>query len=232
MIKRVFGKILNIMRPLLYKKGVVVCREMASLGRPRKFDVLNKYPDMDYIRLSQLELVADEIYSNNVSGAVAELGVYTGNFAHFISQAFPRRKFYLFDTFEGFSKKDWEIEKGMNLDSVYQDFSSTSMEIVLNRIIDKERCIVKKGYFPDTAKNVDEEFCFVSIDADLYEPIIEGLKFFYSHLVNGGYIFIHDYNQSWYKGSKKAVQEFCNKNKISYIPISDYGGTCIISKPK
>jgi O-methyltransferase len=43
----------------------------------------------------------------------------------------------------------------------------------------KENCIVRKGYFPETAEDLEDEFVFVSIDADLYEPIYNGLCYFY-----------------------------------------------------
>ena len=52
-----------------------------------------------------------------------------------------------------------------------------------------DNCIVKQGFFPETATDVEDTFCFVSIDTDLYEPIYQGLKFFYPKLEKGGYIF-------------------------------------------
>jgi hypothetical protein len=39
------------------------------------------YKTFDYVRCSSLELVAREIHENNVSGNVAELGVFKGDFA-------------------------------------------------------------------------------------------------------------------------------------------------------
>jgi O-methyltransferase len=54
--------------------------------------------------MSSLELVAHEIYENNVIGEVAELGVYRGDFASIINALFPDRKLYLFDTFRGFAR--------------------------------------------------------------------------------------------------------------------------------
>ena len=74
---------------------------LSYLNRRRKID--RNY--MDYIRLSTLELAADEINAKNLQGNVAELGVYKGKFARYINQYFPERDFYLFDTFEGFNKK-------------------------------------------------------------------------------------------------------------------------------
>ena len=93
-----------------------------------------------------------------------------------------------------------------------------------------KKCVPVKGFFPESAKDIDDQFVFVSLDADLYEPIYAGLNFFYPKLVSGGYIFIHDFNNSNYKGARKAVVQFCNEQKINFIPIPDSSGSAIIAK--
>ena len=142
----------------------------------------------------------------------------------------PDKKFYLFDTFEGFHQKDVLVEKQNSFSNGKQDFSDTSVELVLNKMKYPDNCVVKKGYFPESAIGVDDKFCFVSIDADLYEPIYNGLVFFYPKLTPGGYIFIHDFNNDNYKGSRKAVEQFCMEQKINSIPLPDSGGSAIIIK--
>lgn len=74
-----------------------------------------------------------------------------------------------------------------------------------------EQCIIRKGYFPESAINTDDNFVLVSLDTDLFAPIYEGLNFFYPRLVKGGCIFIHDFNNDSYKGARKAVELFCKK---------------------
>jgi O-methyltransferase len=49
-------------------------------------------------------------------------------------------------------------------------------------------------------------------------------------LVNGGYIFIHDFNNEQYKGARKAVEQFCKEQHINFVPIADSAGTAIITK--
>jgi O-methyltransferase len=95
----------------------------------------------------------------------------------------------------------------------------------------KENCIIKKGYFPETAHEFEDTFAFVSIDVDLYEPIYNGLAYFYPRLERGGYIFIHDYNDGQkYIGVKEAVKKYCSENNIAYFPLSDNQGSAIIMK--
>ena len=121
-------------------------------------------------------------------------------------------------------------EKAENFSNGKQDFSATNIELVLSKIQNKHNCIVKKGFFPDTAIDVDDKFCFVNLDADLYQPIYEGLRFFYPKLEKGGYIFVHDFNNAEYRGAREAVLKFCREERLGYTPIPDNGGTAIISK--
>ena len=184
----------------------------------------------DYIRLSTLELISNEINSRNIKGSVAELGVYKGKFAKYINQYFPDRLLYLFDTFVGFDDRDISLEKKHNFSSGMQDFSDTSVEAVMKLMPFPEKCIPIKGFFPDSARGVNDNFVFVSLDADLYEPIYSGLQFFFPRLAHGGFIFVHDFNNELYKGSRKAVEQFCDEQSINFVPLPDVGGSAIITR--
>lgn len=98
---------------------------------------------------------------------------------------FPDRKCYLFDTFEGFSKNDHEFEKERSLLDA-ENLRDTNVEDVMSIMPHKDMIYVKKGYFPQTAVGIEDTFCFVNLDMDLYKPILEGLRFFYPQMVLGG----------------------------------------------
>lgn len=213
-------------KAILKNSKVALAPTLEYLDRPRAIDT--RY--FDYIRLSTLELLCYEINSNQVPGNVAELGVFKGKFARYLNQHFPDRSLYLFDTFEGFDNRDIGTEKENGYSTGDQDFHNTSVAQVLGRMPYRDRCIVKKGYFPESAGDVDDVFAMVSLDTDLYEPIYNGLCFFYPRLSKGGYILIHDFNNDLYKGVRDAVQKFCRENNIGYVPIADKAGTVIISK--
>ncbi len=200
---------------------------MLGLNRARRITVP---PFTNYIRISTLDLIAQEIYDKGVAGSVAEVGVYKGMFAKYINQAFPDRTFYLFDTFEGFDAKDVKIETSQNYSTGKQDFSDTSAEGVLAKMPYRQKCVIKKGWFPESLGGLEDQYCFVSLDADLYKPIYDGLEHFYPRLNKGGYIFVHDYNNKEYEGAKAAVREFCGKNGIPYTPMTDSWGSAIIAK--
>lgn len=218
-IKYIFNKILS-------KKNIYIINSNCAYTPINNLDL--NY--LDYVRLATLDLIANEITDKNIEGAVAELGVYKGKFARYINATFSTRKFYLFDTFEGFEAKDIVIENEKKFGNATQNFSNTSVSAVLAIMPYKENCIVKKGYFPDTATGLQEKFAFVSLDTDLYEPIYNGLNYFYDKLTPGGYIFVHDYNNINYKGAKEALRKFCTERSIGYTPIPDAYGTAIITK--
>jgi O-methyltransferase len=209
----------------LSKNNLYFTKSLVFRKKPQALPI-----NFDYIRYSTLGLCYEEICSKNVIGNVAELGVYKGDFAKRLNFLFSDRKIYLFDTFKGFDKNDIQIEHQSDFSKGNQDFSNTSVDLVMQKMPYPENCIIKKGTFPQTTNGILDSFCFVSLDADLYEPILQGLIFFYPKLEKGGYIFVHDFNNEEYKGSRQSVLKFCSDNNIGYIPIPDSGGTVIITK--
>lgn len=206
-------------------KGLYVTKSLDYKAGPAPLPI-----NLDYVRYATLGLCFQEISAKKVFGNVAELGVYQGDFAKRLNQLFADRKLYLFDTFEGFAGPDVAKEKASGFSSGEQNFADTSVEMVLGKMPFPQQCVIKKGFFPATAAEVDDTFCFVSLDADLYDPILAGLHFFYPRLAAGGYIFVHDFNNDEYKGAHQAVLEFCQSQHISFTPLPDSGGTAVITK--
>jgi O-methyltransferase len=203
-------------------------------SQPCKLDTAEAWAyGLDKVQHGMTQLMSREVYQQNIEGAIAELGVFRGYNASVMNHFFPDRTFYLFDTFEGFDRRDLKVEERLGYDTNnYDDFSDTNTELILSKLSHKEHIRVRKGWFPDSAVGLeDETFCFVSIDADLYQPIYEGLHWFYPRLANGGYIIVDDFNWSDYPGAKKAVYDFSREVGISYIPIPNTTGSVVIGKP-
>ena len=196
--------------------------ELLSIGIP-EYKIIGKYIENAVeARIQFLKNLGEMINSNNVSGETAEVGVYQGEFSKVINQVFSNRKLYLFDTFAGLPEEDSMFDNDNGYATAAKGhFSNTSEEIVMSKMKHKDNCIICKGYFPETAKGIDDEFCFVNLDADLYKPTIEGLEFFYPKMAKGGVILIHDYFSTAFKGVKHAVDEFASKYDISLLPIGD-----------
>ncbi|MEG1457927.1 MAG: TylF/MycF/NovP-related O-methyltransferase [Acetivibrio sp.] len=174
-------------------------------------------------RISMLRKCIAVIKERNIRGNMAEVGVYQGEFAKYLNRYLPDRKLYLFDTFSGYP--DQEETTG------YGDLcSDTSTQLVLDKMENRENCILCKGYFPNTAQKLEDTFCLVSLDTTFYKSILDGLEYFYERLEKGGYLFVHDYGNNDWKGCKRAVLEFCEKNEVSFVPILDRCGSVIITK--
>lgn len=152
-----------------------------------------------------------------------------------MSRFMPDRTLYLFDTFTGFDGRDID-ENEEKLSYKFRRKNSlddTNVELALSNIAYRANTVVRKGYFPDTAQGLEKEkFAFVSLDTDLYKPILSGLEFFWPRLSPGGTIFVDDLRHSELLGVRKAVIEFCKKESIGYVSLPDgVDATAIITKP-
>ena len=168
-------------------------------------------------------MLLEDSISENI--AVAEGGVYRGDFAKEINACFPKHTLYLFDTFEGFDERDVKIEKQENYSSSDNNhLRITSEELVLGCMPHPEMVVMKKGYFPETAVGLeDNKYLFVNLDFDLYNPTIEGLRYFYPRVVEGGVILVHDFYNSGYAGVKQAIDDFERENGVTRkYPIGDH----------
>lgn len=181
----------------------------------------------DYFRYATIGLALKRIEADHIPGQVAEVGVYQGLMSRFIHQLVPERRFYLFDTFTGFPTQDLEAT---NTDD--QRFRDTSIAIVMHNIGSQRNIIIKQGYVPETFAGLeDEQFAFVLLDVDLYNPTISSLEFFYPRLSAGGYLMVHDYNNpesQW--ACKRAVDLFLRDKPERIIELADEWGSVMIRK--
>ena len=183
---------------------------------------------VDPIRL--LFLISNIQDLENIDGAFAEVGVYKGHTAKIFNTLFPKRKFYLFDTFEGFEKSDFDSETEKRSSS--DNFDDTSLQSVKEYLAPKDNIIFCKGYFPDTTKFVEEgeTFALVHLDADLYNPIKAGLEYFYPRMQHHGIIIIHDYSSGAWPGVTKAVDEFMLDKHEGIVKMPDKSGSVVIKR--
>ena len=165
---------------------------------------------------------------SRMGGNVAECGVFRGDSAKYINKYFYDRKLYLFDTFEGFDNDDLSYDKKASFgfrDDFFNmnTFVDTTIDTVMHKMVYPDQIVIKKGRFPDTATDIDDRFCFVNLDMDLFQPMYAGLVFFYDRMVNGGCILLHDYFHPGLEGVKAAVEEYEKSHGIILVktPIGD-----------
>jgi O-methyltransferase len=184
----------------------------------------------DCTRRDMLVLLLRTVIEQDVQGEMAELGVYKGSTARLIHHYVPERRLHLFDTFAGFTERSVAAEKeNTNFSTKGHKFSDTSLEGVKRYVAQQNDNVhFHPGYFPDTIPSGfgERKFAFVSLDADLFEPTLEGLKFFYPRMSTRGLLVVHDYN-AWI-GARKAVDEFFSDKPEMPVPMPDKSGSALI----
>lgn len=184
----------------------------------------------DKVRFYTFWLQIERIKNNVIPGAFVELGVFKGETAKIIHEMDASRNLHLFDTFDGFREEDLSVENKKEGKYNTLNFSNTSLEEVKNHINGNDQVYYHAGYFPNSAKSLKEtQFAFVHLDADLYQPTIAALNYFYPKLSDGGVIIIHDYNHTW-DGIQKAVDEFSQSIPETFMEIADWQGSAMIIK--
>jgi O-methyltransferase len=179
----------------------------------------------DPVRSGAFFLALQQLETQKIDGAFAECGVYKGSLSRFLHALAPERRLFLFDTFQGFDRRDSRTEGD-------ERFRDTSAEKVMQTIGDARNIFIRKGFFPVTAQGLEAEtFALVVVDFDKYEPIRAAIEFFYPRLAPGGYMFVHDYNNpesDW--ASSRALNEFLSGKPEKVITIPDAWGSALFRK--
>jgi len=189
---------------------------------------LNNAGDMP--RLFFLFLALKRLEENKIDGAIAELGVFKGVTAKFFREMAPKRQLYLLDTFEGFDGKDVNLDVENSFSTASEGSFAHSINLVKD-FVGEDGVKYIKGYFPQTTEQLpsDEKYALVHLDADLYQPQLEGLRYFYQKMSKGGMIIVHDCTNS-FAGSKKALDDFFIDKPEKPVLMPDKSGSAVIIK--
>ncbi len=186
------------------------------------------------IRCSVLRRLCRRLDGLGVEGNVAELGCYRGDTSWQLNALMPERRLYLFDTFEGFDPRDVakELELGCS-EAEPGRFGGADEKKLLERMPFPDNVTVKKGWFPETAFDMEEEtFALVYMDACLYNPTLSGLEFFFPRMGRGGVILLTGCDDMKYRGVAKAVEDLETKyGALLMLPVGDLEGTVMIVRP-
>ena len=282
-------------------------RVIQTISDGRTDLLLEEDYENDYVRIKTLELIARRLA--NVPGAVAELGVYRGQFASCMNKLFPERTLYLFDTFEGFDPEELERSfrrgeqvsgqeirdaseisrkevrdasevsgqevrdvleaskkevrdvlevSGQEIDGIQVSplgagrhgtnpaksiprrtagegleaaHKKTSLDLVREKLTFPERAVFRPGLFPKTAEGVEDHFALVSLDVDLEESTLAGLRYFLPRLSEGGLLLLHDFGNDRLPGVSRAVSRYEEEigKMLPAVPLCDRNGTLVIT---
>jgi len=133
---------------------------------------------------------------SDASAAIAEVGVYRGGTAWYLSLLARSRKqvLYLYDTFTGIPYQSVIDEHKVG------DFGDTS--------VDRVRALVpyaeyRVGVFPSTFTEQNSKFSFVHVDCDQFQAVSDTILMFAGRMVRGGIMWFDDYG--WLAGATRAV---------------------------
>ncbi len=221
--------------------------QLLDMGIPEEKIVIMKrsstysdaYIEFDPVRKNWIKAFSDYSREIGLQGSTAECGVYRGDTSIFINKYWPDRSLYLFDTFEGFLEKDlthdsnafYEFRNGQFAKNPFKiDTSDSLIDIVKTRMSYPDNIKIFKGYFPESADGIKDRFCFVNLDMDLYQPQLEGLRFFWGKMEEGAVILLHDYFHPELPGVKEAVVDFEKElgQRLPKLPIGDNCSIAII----
>lgn len=192
------------------------------------------------IKTAAIRKISWRLNELGVAGSVADLGAYRGDISWQLNALMPERKLYLFDTFRGYDERDIAKEQELQLsDSKVGEYSFTLKEqqdleeTLLGRMPYRDNVIIKKGWFPQTANDLEEEtYALVYIDTGLYLPTYAGLQYFFPRMSRGGTIIVSGYEDGKKLSVRKAIRDLEDQYGAFLItPLCDLDGTIMITRP-
>jgi len=191
----------------------------------------------------------DYIVKSHIEGDIVECGVWKGGSMMLIAKRLlqlneNKRNLFLFDTFEGMSEPNVEDVNSVD-NKTAQELLAKENKFDGNNVwcyssLDEVKSNLKKTNYPEEKlfyfKGKVEEtlpepsigkIALLRLDTDWYESTMHELEALYDKLVEGGVLIIDDYGH--WSGSKKAVDEFIEKRKLSiFLNRIDYTGRLAI----
>lgn len=178
----------------------------------------------------------------HLHGDVAECGAWRGMSSYMMLETRRRSpeapklvRHFIIDSFEGLS-----IPSPEDISSVYDSSEikgrfACSLEQVDKNLAQFDWIRFVKGWIPkvfepDSLVNNSLDlfgYSFVHIDVELYEPTLASLNFFYPKMNKGGIIVCDDCGYDAFPGSHKAMNKFCEENKLSPIYLTTGNGVLI-----
>lgn len=190
------------------------------------------------------------VIKNKIPGDIVECGVWKGGSMMLVAKTLKELNntdlhLHLFDTFEGTTKptevdkdylgnsmlKVWEKEfQGKQKLPLSADYASIEevQKNLFSTKYPKEKIHFIKGRVEETiSENIPEKISILRLDTDWYESTKYELEMLFPKISSGGILIVDDYGH--FKGSKKAVDEYFEKNKFKYFfNRIDYTGRLII----
>ena len=169
----------------------------------------------------QIELLIQAINeTKDLPGNIIECGSNrcgtTSILAKYIKSKKIMKKIYALDSFGGFIPEEIRKERELGFTNFgeksyqYNKFEYVKKKIKKLKLSDN--VILKKGYFQETLPGINSDFCMGFIDCDLGDSMNYSEEKIWPRIVNGEWLFFHDYGWEGYQNVKPTVDNFVNKH--------------------
>ncbi len=164
-----------------------------------------------------------------VPGDFCELGCWRGlsayQTAEWIRDNYPERHFCIVDSFQGLSEYRSEDKTGTPHDHEAMRRILACPEDTVRRNLQEFPFVsFHRGWIPEQFHEIsNQQFCWVHVDVDLYQPIKDSIDFLYPRLVKHGLMVFDDYGCSYFPGAKTAVDEFLDRlpdGEVFFLPLA------------
>ena len=193
---------------------------LGKLHKIMTFD--NKMVAPGIISSNQVEKLVHgllSVHENNIEGDVVEFGCFVGESSKFLMKTLVElnstKKLYVYDSFEGLPDlTKWE-ENGR--------WKPRTLNTTEDVLIDNFQTnglpspIIHKDWFCDVPEDkIPEKIAFAFLDGDFYNSIYDSLTKIYDRVVDGGYIFFHDFRRDDLPGVDAAIRDFLQERGLPY----------------
>lgn len=168
-----------------------------------------------------------------LGGAFVECGVNRGFLSRIIIDYVgikARPRFYLLDTYAGFSEKylsqkqaeelkAWHVRSGRSglwQAGMYED----CYEDVVRTFSDCPQVKIVRGVVPDTLQKVQEDrIAYLSLDMNCSVPEIAALEYFWPKLVPGAYVVMDDYGWPGHEEQRDAFDDWAKRADVPLLSL-------------
>lgn len=248
-IKKIIFKLNNILKRHHLRITIQSTKRLFDFKDLSKSEVqkINKILKLTMVSQENLIFLISAIKylkKKKIEGDYAETGVWKGGLSILSYQMFSekikkKKRFYLYDTFEGMtkpSKFDRKINKDLsqvmdkwkNTSKTKEGWNFSPLDEVKDNITRKcgknslKDFFFIKGKVEDTLKNkrnLPKKICLLRLDTDFYNSTKSELTYLFNRVSKGGVVIFDDYS-NWL-GAKKAIDDFLKNKKYLLCKIDN-----------
>lgn len=160
-------------------------------------------------RLSTIKAAVES--TCHLDGVMAELGVFWGGSAEFISGCCPGKELHLFDNWG--SGLPFQDENGFHKVGEF----NADIGVVRDRLAGR-KVVFHSGVFPSTFRGLDGlRFSFVHIDCDVAASVLQALKFVVPRMQKSGVLIIDDFEWERTPGVVEALREYGILDRVERV---------------